>query len=176
MTTVFDGSGNPVSGSFVTVYQVDSNGTVTDANGNAYTANGVEAKIWTGADGTATVSVLPGLTYQVCAYTNSGTQYCTPDNLTVNSDSTATITFPQTYTISGQATFNSNGAPSSPDGIHISFGSAGSAITGSGGNYSVSSAPNGNYAPVLNYNNGTEDSSTSNTPNYFSRSVYESIR
>ena len=171
MTTVFDGSGNPVSGSFVTVYQVDSNGTVTDANGNAYTANGVGAKNYTGTDGTATVSVLPGLTYEVCANTASGAQYCAPQNITVSSDTTATVTLAAGYTISGQMTFNSNAVPSHADGVHISFGSAGSAITGSGGNYSVSSVFNGAYSPSLYYNNGTEDSASSKAPNYFSLSA-----
>jgi hypothetical protein len=89
--TVKDGNGNPVSGSYVTVTAVGNN-TVTTADGSeTFNLSGEYSAGSSGNDGTVSVPVFPGVTYQVCADTASGGQYCAQANITVNGNTAATV-------------------------------------------------------------------------------------
>ena len=88
--TVLDGNGNPVSGSFVKVNEV-GNGVITDMAGNTYNASSVSSDGNTNSSGIVALSLFPGLTYSVCAWTSSGGEYCAQENVTVNSNTTSTV-------------------------------------------------------------------------------------
>ncbi len=173
--TVKDGNGNPVPGSQVVV-TASGNNTVTTTDGSeTFTVNSGQEQSTgsSGDDGIVSVNVFPGITYKVCADTTSGGQYCTPTNVTVNSNTTAEVDFPSSYTVSGQASFNGNPPPLEPGGtgmqiaLGASDGPSGQTNADSNGNYSVGSLPNDNYYTNLYYQNTSEDSGTTGTPNFF---------
>ena len=168
VTVTVDGpDGNPVSadsGIYIRA-SLSQSGTTTDANGNSYTATNLTDFEDVGDDGTATVSVLPGLTYQICAFTSSNGQYCTASPITVNSDTTTTISIPALHTISGQLTFNSNPATDNST-LSVGFGSAGH-TSPSNGSFSISDVADGSYPVSLSLSNGSQDSGTTGEPDQF---------
>jgi hypothetical protein len=156
--TVRDASGNLASGAVVTLSNDNSQTPFTDKSGNfsfkSYSGN-IVSSVTTDGSGTATVAVVPGLTYTVCATLSGGGQSC-GSNLTVSSDTTDEIDFPITHNVSGTVSFGSSSNPASNVYVQLTNESTGAqeqTTTDGSGNYSFPNTPDGDYTAYLIYYN-----------------------
>jgi hypothetical protein len=125
------------------------------------------------------MDVFSGAGYNVCIEgigpQNSDSDCAYTPSVTVNGNTSVTITVPPTYTVSGNFSFD--GTPT-PSGLNLYIndnndsnngglvGNA-SATTTSNGNYTVNNLPAGIYDSQLSYQNSSEDSSSTGVPNTF---------
>jgi|GEM_PF-1499751 len=179
--TVKDQNGTPVSGREVHVTNVGTSTVTTSDQSLVYTAADarLESQGVTDNNGIATVKVFAGPTYSVCVfpgyvYTD---RYCTTSNITVTSDTTAEINYPQPPTISGHIQFNGAGFAVGHGSVVLTSPSVSgdsivrTADTDANSNYSINAAQlfARSYGEWLQYNvaDNQNNSALTGIPNTF---------